>query len=411
MRVTVLAVGSRGDVQPYLPLGRRLAERGHAVRVAASRIYGDLVRGAGLEFAPLSFDPMVADPLAPGQDGPEDEQRPDVAPGDRAADWIRFGRAGLFDGLFEGLVEATEACAGSDTIVYSHMGLAGFSIAERDGLLGCQVLMHPRVPAVPGAPRHRLRYESFLRTLWLLVRGPMNRWRREVLGLGPLGFLPERRFDAEPTLFAYSPATVPPPRRRRPRQEVTGVWAQPGQPDGWQPDAALAAFLAEGPPPVYVALDRVTQRTDPERAVLTVLDVLRVAGVRAVLSGDPGRLPRGEGILPVADVPHDWLFRRVAAVVHHGGAGTTASALRAGAPAVVLPVGADQPFWADRVAALGAGVALPPFGRAGAGRLGEAIRSVVDEPRYRDRARVIGARMAAEDGVGRACDLLEEWSR
>lgn len=390
MHVTLLAVGSRGDVQPYLVLGRRLTARGHTVRVAAPASYRGLVEAAGLECAPLSFDPVTADPLAPPPAGPP--------------------AGGRRDDAFEvSLMEATRACAGADVIVYSQAGVAGQSLAERDGILGCQVLMHPRVPAVPGSLAHSLRYRAFVRLVWLAARGRVNRWRKDVLGLGPLGLTPWRRPVPVPTLLAYSPVLVPPARRARPSEAVTGVWLG-GHPAEWTPPDGLARFLAAGPPPVYVALDRLTQRADPAHALRVVPRALRTAGVRAVVSGNPDLIPAGEDLYPVADVPHDWLFRRVSAVVHHGGAGTTAAALEAGAPSVVLPVWADQPFWAHRVDALGTGLALPPLRRVGPDRLAAAVATAVHDPRPRARALALGERIAAEDGAGAACDLIEEWS-
>lgn len=390
MKATLLAVGSRGDVQPYLTLGRRLTARGHTVRVAAPSGYRTLVEAAGLTCVPLSFDPVSADPLAPPS-----SDRP------AAGRWR--------DDFADSLTEAAGACAGADVIVYSQAGVAGQSLAERDGVLGCEVLMHPRVPAVPGSLVQSLRYRAFLRLLWLAVRRPVNRWRKDALKLDPLGLSPWRRPLQGPTLLAYSPALVPPARRTRSSETVTGAWL-PDRSAEWTPPAGLARFLAAGPPPVYVALDRLTQRADPAHALRVVPRALRSAGVRAVVSGNPDLIPAEPDLHPVADVPHDWLFRRVSAVVHHGGAGTTAAALAAGAPSVVLPVWADQPFWAHRVAALGAGLALPPLRRVGPDRLAAAVGTAVCDPRPRARALEIGERIAAEDGTGAACDLIEEWS-
>jgi UDP:flavonoid glycosyltransferase YjiC (YdhE family) len=383
MRVTLLAVGSRGDLQPYLALGLALRARGHSVRVVTSHIYRRLVEDTGLTCVPLSFDPHA------------------LERGDRSGPGFRTA-------LFDGLVETTKACEGSDALLYSHIGLAGHSIAERDGILGCQVLMHPQIPAVPGRPGHLLHYHAFLRMIWLLCRGTVNRWRTEVLGLAPQGLFPERDLGRSPILFAYSPSAVPAARRRVPRHEVTGAWFL-DTPATWQPPAGVAAFLEAGPPPVYVAFERISQRADAARGLRVVLGALARAGARALVDGC-GELPPSDDLLAVSGLPHDWLFPRVAAVVHHGGAGTTMAALRAGAASVVVPAWADQPYWAYRTNALGAGIGLPAFDRIDADRLGAALGSVLHDARHSARARVIAGRIAAEDGVSRAARLVEEWA-
>jgi sterol 3beta-glucosyltransferase len=186
---------------------------------------------------------------------------------------------------------------------------------------------------------------------------------------------------------------------------VTGYWHLPAPAD-WAPSQALEDFLAGDEPVVSVGFGSMTSE-DPEAVTALALGAARDAGVRAVLLsgwGGLGTLPQ-EGDVFLADaVPHDWLFPRMAAVVHHGGAGTTGAAIRAGVPAAVVPFSVDQPFWASRVAALGVGPKPIPRKRLTRERLADALsRAVADQP-MRERAARLGEKIRAEDGVANAVE-------
>jgi sterol 3beta-glucosyltransferase len=181
----------------------------------------------------------------------------------------------------------------------------------------------------------------------------------------------------------------------------------------WTPPPALAAFLDAGPPPVYVGFGSMAG-IDPAATTRIVLDAVARAGVRAVLASGWGGIAADAAppsVFLLDDAPHDALFPRMAAVVHHGGAGTTAAGLRAGVPGVLCPFGVDQPFWGARVQALGAGPAPIPQRKLDAVRLADAIRVAVDDPTMRGVAQRIGAAIHAEDGVGAAIECIEAAAR
>jgi sterol 3beta-glucosyltransferase len=189
---------------------------------------------------------------------------------------------------------------------------------------------------------------------------------------------------------------LPRPADWRPGLELVGYW-WPATDPHWTPPPPLAEFLRAGPPPVLVTFGSMAV-LGPQTGAL-VGTALRRAGVRAVVQAGWGDLQVvGDGVLSVGEVPHDWLMPRVAAVVHHAGAGTTAAGLRAGVPAVTVPAIADQPFWAARLAALGVGAEPIPTRRLTADRLADAIRAVVDRPQYAERARRLADQITAEDG-------------
>ena len=209
-------------------------------------------------------------------------------------------------------------------------------------------------------------------------------------------------------LYAYSAAVAPPPPDWGKWIEVTGYWFL-DRPTDWRPPPALAAFLDEGPPPVCIGFGSMTNR-DPTELARTVARALDLTGQRAVVLTGWGGLPPGElprEIFAIDSVPHDWLFPRVAAVVHHGGAGTTAAGLRAGVPTIIVPFFADQFFWGKRVFDLGVGPRPIPRKRLDADTLATAIWAATTDPDMHGRASALSERIRAEDGVARAVATFE----
>ena len=192
---------------------------------------------------------------------------------------------------------------------------------------------------------------------------------------------------------------------------MTGYWFS-DPPPGWTPPPDLVAFLEDGPPPVYVGFGSMPSGS-PESTLKFILRALEVSHQRGVLLA--GWAGIGEGVkLPeyafgVQGAPHSWLFPRMAAVVHHGGAGTTAAGLRAGVPSVITPFIADQPSWARRIEALGVGTRPIPFKELTADLLADAIRSATSDAAMRERAARIGELIRAEDGVRKAIQVFTDF--
>ncbi len=208
-------------------------------------------------------------------------------------------------------------------------------------------------------------------------------------------------------MYGFSPSIVPRPADWGSHVHVTGYWFNDPE-NGWRPPAELAHFLDAGPPPVYVGFGSMTDR-DPAVVARIVLEALEQTGCRAVVLSGWARLPGvtdRPGVHFVENVPHDWLFPKMAAVVHHGGAGTTHAGLRAGAPTVVVPFFTDQPFWGARVAELGVGPRPIPRRELSSDRLATALCRVTRDPVMRARASAIGSRIRAEDGVANAVRAL-----
>jgi UDP:flavonoid glycosyltransferase YjiC (YdhE family) len=233
---------------------------------------------------------------------------------------------------------------------------------------------------------------------------------RARLGLPPMSsnaVYRRRESTRWPVFHGYSPLVLPRPADWREGLEVRGYWWPEQSPD-WVPDALLRDFLASGPPPVFIgfgsqAAGRADHLTD------LALRTLRRAGLRGVLqTGVPGLV--ADDVLGVGDVPHDWLFPRMAAVGHHCGSGTTGAGLRAGVPAVGLPALNDQPLWASRLTALGVAPCAVPFRRMTPERLADALGAAVTDASYRRRATALAGRIQSEDGAGAVNSAIEEYA-
>jgi sterol 3beta-glucosyltransferase len=249
-----------------------------------------------------------------------------------------------------------------------------------------------------------------LQIIWQWYRPFVNEFRSRY-GLRPLqGSDFYRILASTPLLGAYSPTVIPHPRDWSDQVHVTGYWFQEDARD-WKPSVELETFLEEGEPPVYVGFGSMAGR-NPERITRIVLEALANSGQRGVLTTGWGgmnvmKVPKNVFVINAA--PHDWLFPRMAAVVHHGGAGTTAEGLRAGAPTVVVPFTVDQPFWGNRVKTLGAGPEPVRVKKLNADRLAGAIQMAVTDTEMRERAEGIGKAIRAEAGVGSAVNIVKHY--
>ncbi|MFE7589658.1 glycosyltransferase [Kitasatospora sp. NPDC057512] len=411
MRILIATAGSRGDVAPFTGLGVRLRTAGHQVAVATHDTFAESVRAAGLEFRPLPVDPRAELASAEGRR----LLRAGSGPG-AVLQLLRLGRR-FMPALGDGIADAT--ALGTDLLLTTSTTSAlGQVAAEAAGIPSIGLYLQPLAPTREFAPA-----VSGTRSLGRsgnLLAGhavqaatdqlflPAVRGLRRRLGLPPLGIARARRNHL--VLHGFSPLVVPRPADWRPRLEVAGYWWPADRPD-WRPPARLLDFLAAGPPPVFVGFGSLVV-PDPERLTATVLAAARAARVRLLLqSGWSGLAAEdSDSVLTVGDTPHDWLFPRTAAVVHHAGAGTTAAALRSGTPAVPVPAQLDAPFWSARLTRLGVSPGPVPLRGVTPARLAASLRLTLDDPRYRARAQAVATALAAEDGAAKVLAAVERVS-
>jgi UDP:flavonoid glycosyltransferase YjiC (YdhE family) len=212
-----------------------------------------------------------------------------------------------------------------------------------------------------------------------------------------------------PILYGFSPSVIPAPSDWNGNTHITGYWFV-DETDAWQPPTALLDFLQSGSPPVYVGFGSMSNR-NPEQTADLVIQALTLTGQRAILLSGWGGLQKTkipDSIFMIDSVPHSWLFPRMSAVIHHGGASTTAAGLKAGIPSVIIPFFGDQPFWGQRVAELGVGAKPIPRKGLTAERLANAIHEVITNENIRQRAAKLGEQIQAENGIESAVEIFNE---
>lgn len=416
MRTTIFAAGSRGDIQPCLVLGEALQDAGFTVRLAAPANFAELARHFGVAFASVGGDIQALMASDTGRQFMEHGSRNPL----RAISAMRT----LLEPVALQMAEAAlEACQDAEALI----ALAVFAplAATIATLRRIPLLLVEPTPLLPtgafpapgwpvqrdlGPLHNRLSGVVMLQVIWQWYRPFVNSVRLRH-GLPPFsGADFFHTLSATPLLGAYSPRVVPRPADWLDGSHITGYWL-PRPETAWSPPPTLASFLERGAPPVYVGFGSMGGQ-QPERLATLVIEALARSGQRGVLLTGWGGLKAGsvpETVCVVDAAPHSWLFPRMAAVVHHGGAGTTAEGLRAGVPTVIVPFLVDQPFWGRRVAALGVGPAPLPQARLTVENLAGAISAAVGNPAMRQRAAALGVAVRAEDGVGAAIRLARHY--
>ena len=409
MRVVVVAVGTRGDVEPFVALAQGMQAAGHDVTIAVPSDAAELVVDRGLSVRELGIS--ISEQLA----------------ADAGHDWI-VDSAGrpmrelrhmrrVYQATARPLADGLLSLSGSADLFVS--GILTFdslaSVAHHDGVAHAAALLCPFHPSADGrcgltAQNPRTRRANLTRTRiarWLLSRSATQAGRlvRRDLDLpetGPKGYV--RTLDTTPTVLGASPVLVPTPSDWPATVTVTGAWA-PASPTNWSPSKELVEFLADGPPPIYLGFGSMSA-VQPDRIRELAAAAARASGVRLVLAnvGATGR--DGDDILLVKDVPHRWLFPKVRGVVHHGGAGTTHAALAAGVPQLAVPHVADQPYWARRIHEERLGPKPLTLNRLTVDRLARRFTEIIDTAAYVDRAKDLADRARSEHGVTDAVDAL-----
>jgi len=418
MRITIIAIGSQGDVQPYIALGMGLQAAGHDVCLATHSNFESIARGRGLEFTAVEGNPREMLETEAGHALMET--------GRNIVTHVRRLKTMANTLIQQVLSDSWKACQGTEAIVHSAFGFGCFYVAKKLGVPSIAAYHIPftRTRAFPSATMPQLRLGGFYnwfshvffeQLFWQTFRSYIDKWVQESLGLprppfmGDFGTMHKRQY---PIVYGYSPTVVPKPPDWGDRIYVTGYWFLDRQSD-WQPPADLVDFLQSGPRPVYVGFGSMSN-PKPEEVTETVLKALDRCKQRGILLTGWGGLSKADlpdHVFKIESIPFDWLFPQMAAVVHHGGAGTIAAGLRAGIPSVIVPFFADQPFWGKRVYKLGVGPKPVPRKQLSVERLSKAISTAVNEKGMQQRAAEIGKRIRAEDGVAMAVDVIDHYLR
>jgi len=391
-KIVLATFGTRGDVQPMLALGAALRARGHLVPICAPEGHRALVEEHGFPFVACGrLDPRGDD----WRDG-----------GTALVLSVRAQIGAQIDALLS-------ACEGASALVASMFMFGAASAAELRGIPLFYAVYWPLLLRSPGWPIIGMPVGSvprwLSRPLWWLqdlvwtayFRGPVNRERRR-RGLAPVSNALDHLAYSGHLLLAYDEEIghLPPVPEAHSR---TGYWHV--APRGELP-AEVEHFLASGPPPVYFGFGSMRSR-HPERLARLFVDAAGAAGVRALMSAESrSQLP--ESCLRIGALPHGLLFPRVAAAIHHCGAGTTAAAARAGVPQIPVPHFGDQFYWGHALHRLG--VAPRPIRRSRltAERLAAAIREGLAKG---VAAKALAGRLRGKEGAERAAEVIEKVAR
>jgi UDP:flavonoid glycosyltransferase YjiC (YdhE family) len=416
----MIAFGTRGDVQPAVALGKALKAEGHSVRILAGANFKDWIMQHGLEAVASKTDIQSVMESDLGRDW--------IEKGDNPITQMRVLKKLTDQTGWQSMTEAWTACRDAEVIFSSFTSdIFALSIAEKLGVRQISMPLQPTLfptsigAATMNAPlpdRKSIVNYMFGRLFlepanWWLAGKLVNRFRREVLSLQPqtrAQYLAAKRRLF--TIQAYSRHVVPHAEDWPSTIRTTGFWFLEEQ-NNWEPPRDLTEFLDAGEPPVCIGFGSVIGR-NPERMMRIVNDAVRESGRRAVLlSGwaGIGNAELGDGIYRLEAAPHEWLYPRVTAAVHHGGAGSTAASLRAGLPTVIVPHNGDQPFWGRRVYALGAGPKPISRNKLTASGLASAIRAATTNHNLKRQAEDLGAKIRAEFGIGQAVEMIEQYLR
>lgn len=411
--ILIITLGSRGDVQPYIALANALVQRGHDVTLSAGRGFCDLIP-EGVAYHPLSID--MEDLL-------RDPEMQAAVTGIRARiRAFRSTRAMMQQQLDEMWALTQQMRAGA--IIYHPKAFLAPYLARALGIVAIPSFLQPAFQATRAFPNpllgvrdlgrrgNHLSGRAMIRLMRVGHRALLKGWfpRHPDVPKSPAldvlaGYNP-KGLDL-PRLYAHSACLVPKPADWDAETHITGDWHDP-TPAPWLPPPDLVNFLNAGPTPIYVGFGSMPA-LDGTAVTDIVLKALNQTGQRAILSVGWGGLKARQNTQTVHfldEAPHDWLFPRCRAVVHHGGAGTTHAGLRHGRPTLVCPYFGDQPFWGRRVAAIGAGPAPLPIRSLTVASMAAALLDL-ERDTYAKAARATARCMAQENGPATATPLIE----
>ncbi|KAL0578624.1 hypothetical protein V5O48_003367 [Marasmius crinis-equi] len=408
-----LTIGSRGDVQPYIALGLRLKEQNHTVTIVTHDEYKAWVEGFGLTHKTAGGDPAALMKLS-------------VENKMFSPEFFREKIAKFRPWLDELLLEAWEACQGADVLLESPSAMAGVHIAEALHIpyfrtftmpwSKTSAFPHPFLaPPVESTTFNTVSHILFSTVMWAATSGQINRWRTNTLKIGATDYnqLAQSKIVY---IYNFSEAVVPKPLDWGDTTIISGYWFLDNPDLKWSPPKDLMDWMdqarRDNKPIVYIGFGSITV-PHPNRVTTRIIKAVLQSDVRAIIGkGWSGRCSQKvddpEPEIPkecymVDSIPHDWLFPKIDAVLHHGGAGTTGASLRAGVPTLIKPWFGDQYFWASRVQKLGAGLKVPSLR---VNDLAEALTKATTNTVMREKALAVGERIRAEDGVHNAINTI-----
>jgi UDP:flavonoid glycosyltransferase YjiC (YdhE family) len=420
VKITVNTFGTRGDIQPYIALSLGLHQAGHSVRIVTHQIFESFVREYGLDFYPLDLDPrevLINQALS--------------ELGNNTFRINRWMKENFKPALRDIFIATLKANRDADLILNSGLSFAGWHVAEKLEIPALATYLWPVTPS-----RHLPATSGKISPDWLPFRGvvnylsaklsnqlffnlllsSVNQSRKDILGLQPMKSWEYWPLDSArspaPLIYGFSPVVIPKPPDWSNNQQISGYWFLDTV-EGYKPETDLLEFLMDSSLPIYFGFGSMVDHEQEEISQIAI-NALEETNHRGILLGGWSALGSGhlpDSIFRVDAVPHDWLFPRMGAVIHHGGAGTTAAGLRAGVPSVVVPSFGDQFFWGWRVYKLGAGPKPIPRNKLTVDNLVRAIHQIENDDNLKMKAAQIGQQIRSEKGIDAAVRMIESFAR
>ncbi|XP_042008077.1 sterol 3-beta-glucosyltransferase UGT80B1-like isoform X2 [Salvia splendens] len=441
LSIAILVVGTRGDVQPFLAVARKLQEYGHCVRLATHSEFSGLVKSAGVDFYPLGGDPRV------------------IVEGFTYV-FMSIAISYLFHTCYElnltiGFIKTQnilltswqdiatqlkqlmavmesllEACTHPDpitgdsfraqAIIANPPAYGRVDVAEALGVplhifftvpwTPTCAFPHPFIPHISHRAGYWLSYVIVDILIWWGLRGHLNKLRKNKLNLSPInGLLDTNQVSIShlPTTYMWSPRVLPKPNDWGPLVDIVGYcFVDLGI--KYEPPQELVEWMQKGVAPIYIGFGSMPLK-NPENTTNIVLEALKNTGQRGIVDRGWGGLAThaqdvAENIFLLStDCPHDWLFPQCCAVVHHGGAGTTAAGLKAGCPTTIVPFCGDQSLWGAIIYERGVGPAPIPIAHLSVESLSKAMRFML-QPEVKSRAVDVAISVRDDDGAAAALD-------
>ncbi len=412
--IVFLTSGTRGDVQPITALARGLQERGRAVRVAAPPAFRDIVESQSVPFAPLEGNP--SDLLtAPGSQSALTFNNSPLQGIKSALGYLKAAQPVYAQMLRNAWLASQDASA----LVIGLPTIWGTSIAEKLGIACIGAFLQPVTsthefpsPLLPstlklGRAYNQLTYWLMSQAVYLPWRKTINHWRQESLGLSPLPLFHNHFKQINATIYGFSKKVVPQPKDWNHKNFITGYWSLPA--NSYSPASELKSFIENNDSPFFFGFGSPGMH-EPRALIKLLMTAIERANIRAVISlpKDMDVVTQSENIfIQKESIPHNWLFPRMAGIVHHGGAGTTAEALKAGAPSFITPLAVDQFFWGEKVYQLGVSPRAVPQRELTVEKLVNALNEMKIEIMMKENAKKLGEELRAEDGIANAVRALE----
>ncbi|GMM35777.1 sterol 3-beta-glucosyltransferase [Saccharomycopsis crataegensis] len=411
-KITCLTIGSRGDVQPYLALCKKLIEQGHSPRIATHGEFKEVVEKHGIEFCEIAGSPTELMSFMGNHST-------------ISVSFLKDAKSKFSKWIDELLETSWKACQGSEILIESPSAMAGIHIAEALDIPYFRAFTMPwtRTRAYPhafivpeskrGGSYNYFTHVMFENVFWKGISGQVNKWRQSTLGLAKTD-LYQLQQNKVPFLYNISPTVFPPSVDFPDWITVTGYWFL-DEKDNYTPPKELVEFIANAKRDkkkiVYIGFGSIVV-SDAKELTEAIIDAVRKADVRCILNKGWSNRLDGDKELEIdlppevynsGSIPHDWLFSHIDAAVHHGGSGTTGSSLRAGLPIIIKPFFGDQFFYAHRIEDMNVGVYLKKLNKES---LANAIKKVTTDSRIIEKAKAIGAKIRAEKGVETAVESI-----